>query len=108
MISNNRVATNLENMEREMFDKSPMKMYSSEFFSVRLLREKFENALEISGKTQGIRIYLLKNVATLNKQSFISKILKVIGPLGEKFEFFIPLGIQIEMNLNQINTEIKL
>ena len=40
-----------------------MKMYSSELFSPELLREKFENGLEISGKTQGI--WLLKNVATL-------------------------------------------
>ena len=33
-------------------------MYSSELFSPELLREKFENDLEISGETQGI--YLLK------------------------------------------------
>ena len=31
-----------------------MKMYSSELFSPELLREMFENDLEISGKTQGI------------------------------------------------------
>ena len=40
-----------------------MEMYSSDFFSPELLREKFENDLEISGKTKGI--YLLKNVTTL-------------------------------------------
>ena len=40
-----------------------MEMYSSELFSLELLREKFENGLEISGKTQGI--YLLKNMVTL-------------------------------------------
>ena len=33
--------------------KSRIKIYSREFFSLALLREKFENALEISGKTQG-------------------------------------------------------
>ena len=38
-------------------------MYSSELFSSEFLREKFENDLEILGKTQGI--YFLKNVATL-------------------------------------------
>ena len=31
-----------------------MKMHSSERFSPELLREKFENSLEISEKTQGI------------------------------------------------------
>ena len=38
-----------------------MEMYSSELFSSEFLREKFENDLEILGKTQGI--YFLKNVA---------------------------------------------
>ena len=33
---------------------SPTKMHSIEFSSLQLLREKFKNALEISGKTQGI------------------------------------------------------
>ena len=32
----------------------PTKMYSIEFSSFELLREKFKDALEISGKTQGI------------------------------------------------------
>ena len=39
-------------------------MYSSELFSPELLREKLENDVEISEKTQ--EIYLLKNVATLS------------------------------------------
>ena len=43
-----------------------------------------------------------------DKQSFISRILKVVGPLAEKFKFFIPLGIQIEKDLNYVNTRIKL
>ena len=38
-------------------------MYSSKSFSSEFLWEKFENDLEILGKTQGI--YFLKNVATL-------------------------------------------
>ena len=47
-------------------------MYSSEFFSLELLREKFENALNISGKAQGfsfskmwppcVNFYFLRNV----------------------------------------------
>ena len=47
---------NLENSGklRSMIDKSPTKMFSIEFFSLESLREKFENALKISGKTQGI------------------------------------------------------
>ena len=47
----------------EYVAESATKMYSSELFSLELLREKFENDLEISGKTQGI--WSLKNVATL-------------------------------------------
>ena len=43
-----------------------------------------------------------------DKQSFISENLEVVGPLGEKFKFFIPLGIQIEKDLSHINTRIKL
>ena len=31
-----------------------LKMYTNEFLSLELLREKFENALKISGRTQGI------------------------------------------------------
>ena len=40
-----------------------MEMYSSKSFSSEFLRKKFENDLEILGKTQGI--YFLKNVAPL-------------------------------------------
>ena len=43
-----------------------------------------------------------------NKQRFISEILNVVSPLGEKFEFFIPMGIQIEKDFYCINTSIKL
>ena len=39
------------------------KMYSSELFFPELLKENFENDLEISGNTQGI--WSFKNVATL-------------------------------------------
>ena len=34
--------------------KLSTKMYSSEHFSLELLREKFENTMEISWKSQGI------------------------------------------------------
>ena len=34
--------------------------------------------------------------------------LKVVGLLGEKFDFFISLGIQIEIDFIPINTRIKL
>ena len=43
-----------------------------------------------------------------DEQSFNSELLKVPGLLGEKFKFFIPLGIQIEKDFNYINTRIKL
>ena len=42
--------------------KSLIKKYSIKFFSLELLREKCENALEISGEKQGI--WLVKNVTT--------------------------------------------
>ena len=42
-----------------------------------------------------------------DKQRFISKILNVIDPLEETFEFFIPMGIQIEKDYYYINTRIK-
>ena len=41
------------------------------------------------------------------KQSCVSQILKVVGLLGEKFKFFIPLGIKIEEDLNYINTKLS-
>ena len=41
-----------------------MRMYSSQFFSLELLRGKFEIALEFSRKTQGIQF--LKDVTTLS------------------------------------------
>ena len=44
-----------------------MKLYSSEVFSLSFLREKFENALEISGNL------VSQNVATLNDMFFKKK-----------------------------------
>ena len=41
-----------------------MKLYFSKYFSLKMLREKFKNALEISEKTH--ETDFLKNVATLN------------------------------------------
>ena len=46
--------------------------------------------------------------AISNKSSFIPKILKVVGTLGEKFKLFILLGLQFEKDLNYINKRIKL
>ena len=42
--------------------QSPVKIDFSEFLPLEFLREKFGNAIEISGKTQGI--LFLKNAAT--------------------------------------------
>ena len=41
-------------------------------------------------------------------QTFISQILKVVGPFGKKIKCFIALGIQIEKDLNYLNTRIEL
>ena len=43
-----------------------------------------------------------------NNQSFISQILKVVGPLGEKLEFFSPLGFKIKSNFDLETTKLKL
>ena len=49
-----------------------MKLYSSEVFSLDLLREKFENALEISGNL------VPQNVATLNDRfCYIEKLVGI-------------------------------
>ena len=40
--------------------------------------------------------------------SFISQILKVVGPLVKEVKVFISLGNQMEKDLNDINTRIKL
>ena len=42
-----------------------------------------------------------------NNQSLISQILKVVGPLGERFEFFSRLGFKIQSNFDLETTEIK-
>ena len=43
-----------------------------------------------------------------NNQSFISQILRVVGPLGEKCEFFSPLGFKLQSNFDLETTKIKL
>ena len=48
--------------------ESVTKMYSIELVSPEFLREKFENDLEISGKTQAI--WSLKDLATLDYRHF--------------------------------------
>ena len=40
-------------------------------------------------------------------KGFISLILKVVDPLGEKFEFFMLPGILIEKDFNYVDTRIK-
>ena len=45
----------------------------------------------IAWRKSSIALFVIRD-----KQRFISEILNVIGPLGEKFEFFIPVGTQIE------------
>ena len=93
----NRVATNLENIgnlknfqnfkgklrEISIFEEKPAKLrenikicginanknLSQQIFSLELLREKFENTLEISEKTEGIlsKCGSLSKMATLNQ-----------------------------------------
>ena len=40
-------------------------------------------------------------------QSFISQILRVTGPLGEKFDFFNPLGSDIQWGSHYETSKIK-
>ena len=44
-------------------------------------------------------------VVSNKRQSFISQILKVIGPLGEKLKWSIPLAIQIEKDLLKLHKQ---
>ena len=53
-------------------------MYSIKFLAPELLREKLENVLEISGKTQ--RIYFFLNVATL-LESHMKISLRIVNAL---------------------------
>ena len=43
-----------------------------------------------------------------NNYGIISQNLKIVGLLGEKVAFFIPLGIQIEIDFHHAKTRIKL
>ena len=40
-------------------------------------------------------------------QTFISPILTVLGPLGEKFNFFYPLGFEAESDFDHKTSKIK-
>ena len=40
-------------------------------------------------------------------QNFIFQNVKVVGLLGEKFDFFIPLGIQIEIDFHPMYIRIN-
>ena len=42
-----------------------------------------------------------------SSQSFISQLLNVVGPLGEKFDFFIPLGFGIQSAFDHKISKIK-
>ena len=54
-----------------------------------------------------ITSYPLQQFVISNNQSFISQILKVAGPLEEKFEFFSLLGLKIQRNFDLETTKIK-
>ena len=43
-----------------------------------------------------------------SKQSFTSQIFEVVGPLGENWDFFSPLGFDIEKNSDHETSKIKL
>ena len=42
-----------------------------------------------------------------NNKSFISQNLKVVGPLGGKFNFFSPSGFEIQSDFDYITSKIK-
>ena len=43
-----------------------------------------------------------------NNKSFISQNLKVVGPLGGKFDFFSPSGFEIQSDFDYRTSKIKL
>ena len=65
-----------------------MKLYSMEVSSLELLREKFKNALEISGRNQGkIREFVSQNVATLFKNFKLFKVMGMSFEVSKKLDF---------------------
>ena len=46
-------------------------------------------------------------IVTSVYQSFIYENSKVVGYLGEKYDFVNPFGIQIEINFHSANTRIE-
>ena len=42
-----------------------------------------------------------------NNQTFVSKVLTVLGPLGDKFNFFNPLGFGAESDFDHKTSKIK-
>ena len=57
----------------------------------------FSQAIKLHIKHSKTEIFCMFVIS--NNQSLISQILKVVGPLGEKFKFFSPLGFKIQSNL---------
>ena len=49
----------------------------------------------------------MKALVISGNQSFISQLLNVVGPLGEKFDFFIPLGFEIQSAFDHKIYKIK-
>ena len=49
----------------------------------------------------------LKIFAYCNNNSFITQNLNVVGPLEGKFDFFSPLGFEIQSDFDYRNTKLK-
>ena len=77
----------------------------------------FNRKLKIDNKMLSSFSYnLISNIANLNiffifvvsnTKSFISRKLKVVGPLGGKFDFFNPLGFEIQSEFDYRTSTIK-
>ena len=51
--------------------------------------------------------YHMKALVISGNQSFISQLLNIVGPLGEKFDFFNPLGFEIQSAFDHKISKIK-
>ena len=75
-------------------------LYSSKFIHSKVQTfHKIVLSLSHNFAANEIKCGFLYIFVNSDKQSFISQILKLVGPLGEKFKFFIPLGVRIEKDV---------
>ena len=84
-----------------------------DIYLLKFIHSKVRNSCQL---LSSFSYNLISNLAKLkiftllvisSNQCFISQLLKVVGPLGEKFDFFISLGFEIQSAFNHKISKIK-